>query len=350
MKKIAVGMSGGVDSAVTAWLLHQKGYEVTGVYLRMIPQDNWQKSMEDARAVAEKIGIPFTYYDIRKEFQEAVIRYFTDAYFSGITPNPCIICNREIKFKLFFNLARELGISNIATGHYLRLEEEPDTKKLMIRKAKDLNKDQTYFLYYLSQEVLRHSEFPLGEYTKQEVKDIAEKAGLPVARKQESQEICFIPENDYKAYLLENFGKQAFTPGQILDRDWKVVGTHHGLPFYTIGQRKGLGVAMPYPAYVTGFDKVNNRLFIGRNQDLFSSRLVASSCNLVHKEQVEEGEVYDIKIRYSLHTAKGTVRSLPDNRLEVSFFEPQRAITPGQSMVFYQGEILIGGGIITEVE
>ena len=348
MKKVAVGMSGGVDSAVTAYLLKKQGYHVIGVYMQMIDSGNYEKNLSDAQKVAEMLGIDFKYYDIRDSFREKVIKYFTDSYVKGLNPNPCVICNKEIKFKLFFDLVKEFDVDYISTGHYARTGQDPATGQFFIKKAKDLNKDQTYFLYYLNQSVLKKVIFPLGDYYKDEVKEIAEKAGLHIARKSESQEICFIPDNDYKKYLVSIYGQESFKKGDILDQKGKKIGEHKGLPFYTIGQRKGLGISLEYPSYVTGFNEKNNILYIGRNEDLFSNKLIAGDYNLIHVDDFDEGMEYDIKIRYSVKTSKGIVKKIGDNKIEVIFKEPQRAITPGQSVVFYQEDYLIGGGIILE--
>ena len=346
MNKIAVGMSGGVDSSVTAWLLKQQGYEVTGVYLRMIDHPNADKAVSDAKKVADQIGIDFREYDIRKEFKEKVEAYFSDAYLSGVTPNPCVVCNREIKFRLFFDLLKESGIDTIATGHYLNVQKDAETGKYIMRKAADPQKDQTYFLYHLSQEVLQKVMFPLAEYSKEQVKQMAADAGLHIAQKDESQEICFIPENDYKKYLKKHFGEETFIPGPIVDQQGHVVGTHTGLPFYTIGQRKGIGLSLSYPAYVTGFNHHQNTLYIGEKDQLFSDTLLAADYHLIHQDTFAPDKEYDIKIRYSSYTSKGKVSVNHDNTLRVTFNEPQRAITPGQSVVFYDGDVLIGGGII----
>jgi len=346
MKKVAVGMSGGVDSSVTAYLLKKQGYEVVGVYLQMIEKDDAEKGLSDAKRVADQLEIEFKHFDIRKEFQEKVIKYFKDSYISGITPNPCIVCNREIKFKLFFDLVKDLDVDYIATGHYVRVIEDKKTGYYYLGKAEDQFKDQTYFLYYLNQNVLKRVLFPLGEYKKDDVKRIAAEAGLHVAQKSESQEICFIPDNDYKKYLKNAFGENTFKKGPVFDLDGKKVGEHLGLPFYTIGQRKGLGISMEYPAYVVGMDKVKNALYLGRNENLFSDKLIAGQVNSTTGKIFDEDVEYDIKIRYSVKTSTGKVKNLTDGKIEVIFKEPQRAITPGQSVVLYNQELLVGGGVI----
>lgn len=346
MKKVAVGMSGGVDSSVTAYLLKKQGYEVVGVYLQMIEKEDAEKGLTDAKRVAEQLGIEFRHFDIRDKFKEKVIKYFTDSYIAGITPNPCVVCNREIKFKLFFDLVKEFDVDYLATGHYVKVIKDEKTGYFHLGKAEDLFKDQTYFLYYLNQDVLSKVIFPLGDYEKEDVKKIAAEAGLHVAQKSESQEICFIPDNDYKRYLREAFGDKAFKKGPVFDLEGKKVGEHHGLPFYTIGQRKGLGISMEYPAYVIGTDKEKNALYLGKNENLFSNKLTAGEVNLLTGETFEENIEYDIKIRYSTKTSKGRVKNLPDGKIEVSFTEPQRAITPGQSVVLYKGDLLVGGGVI----
>lgn len=346
MKKVVVGMSGGVDSSVTAYLLKKQGYEVIGVYLQMIEKENAEKAFNDAQRVAEQLGIEFRHYDIRDKFKEKVISYFTEAYISGITPNPCVVCNREIKFKLFFELVKELDVDYLATGHYVRVLKNKETGLYHLGKAEDTFKDQTYFLYYLNQDVLSRVIFPLGDYKKEEVKKIAAENGLHVAQKSESQEICFIPDNDYKRYLKEAFGENAFQKGPVYDLEGNKVGEHLGLPFYTIGQRKGLGISLEYPAYVIGTDKEKNALYLGKNENLFSNKLIAGEINLLVGGSFDENEEYDIKIRYSVRTSKGRVKNLSKGRVEISFTEAQRAITPGQSVVLYKDDLLVGGGVI----
>lgn len=346
MKKVAVGMSGGVDSSVTAYLLKEQGYQVIGVYLQMIEKEDAAKGLNDARKVAEQLGIEFRHFDIRDKFKEKVIKYFTDSYLAGITPNPCVFCNREIKFKLFFDLVKDLDVDYLATGHYVKVLKNEENGKYYLGKASDEKKDQTYFLYYLNQDVLKKVIFPLGDFIKDEVKEIAGKAGLHVAQKSESQEICFIPDNDYKKYLRTAFGEKAFKKGPVFDMEGNLVGEHMGLPFYTIGQRKGLGISMEYPAYVIATDIEKNALYLGEPENLFSNKLTASEINLLDGGAFEEDWEYDIKIRYSVRTAKGKVKYLPDGNIQVLFSEPQRAITPGQSVVFYKKNLLIGGGVI----
>ncbi len=346
MKKVAVGMSGGVDSSVTAYLLKKQGYEVVGVYLQMIEKKDAEKGLADARRVAEQLGIEFRHFDIRDKFKEKVIKYFTDSYIAGITPNPCVVCNREIKFKLFFDLVKDFDVDYLATGHYVKVIKDEKSGFFHLEKAEDALKDQTYFLYYLNQDVLSKVLFPLGEYKKEEVKKIAEEAGLYVAQKSESQEICFIPDNDYKKYLKEAFGDKTFKKGPVFDLENKKVGKHLGLPFYTIGQRKGLGISMEYPAYVIKTDQEKNALYLGKNENLFSDKLIAGEINLLTGVSFDEDTEYDIKIRYSTRTSKGKVRSLLQGKIKVSFTEPQRAITPGQSVVLYKEDLLVGGGVI----
>lgn len=346
MKKIALGMSGGVDSSVAAYLLKEQGFEVTGIYLQMTDKEDIDQSYIDAQKVSEQLGIEFRHYDIRKQFKEKVISYFMDSYLNGITPNPCIVCNREIKFKLFFELIKDLDFDYIATGHYVKVSQDKESSLYYLGKAEDEIKDQTYFLYYLNQAILSKALFPLGNYKKEEVKKIAKEIGLHVAQKSESQEICFITDNDYKNYLRQAFGDKTFNKGPVIDMDGAKIGEHLGLPFYTIGQRKGLGISLEYPAYVVGWDQKNNTLQLGRNEDLFSDRLIAGEINVLDGNSFEEDLDYDIKIRYSVKTSRGKVKNLKNNRIEVNFTEAQRAITPGQSVVIYKNERLIGGGVI----
>lgn len=346
MKKIAVGMSGGVDSSVTAYLLKEQGYEVIGVYLQMTDKEGIDQSYLDAQMVSQKLGIELLHFDIRKQFKDKVIKYFLESYIKGITPNPCVVCNRDIKFKLFFELIKDLNFDYVATGHYVRVIKNEKTLKYYLAKAVDEKKDQTYFLHYLNQDVLKKVVFPLGNYKKEQVKKIAEEHELHVARKRESQEICFIADNDYKKYLKTAFGENAFVKGPVYDLEGNKRGEHLGLAFYTIGQRKGLGISLEYPAYVVGWDQKNNILYLGKNEDLYSYSLIAGEMNNVEGDTFDEDLEYDIKIRYSIKTSKGKVQNLPDGQIKVLFTDPQRAITPGQSVVLYRNGCLIGGGVI----
>ncbi len=346
MKNVALGMSGGVDSSVAAYLLKKQGYKVTGIYLQMTDKENVDQSLIDAQRVSEQLGIEFRHFDIRDQFKEKVISYFKDSYLNSITPNPCIVCNREIKFKLFFELIKDLDFDYISTGHYVKILQDEESSLYYLGKAEDEKKDQTYFLYYLNQDILSKVIFPLGNYKKEDVKKIANEIGLNVAQKKESQEICFIADNDYKKYLRKAFGERTFNKGPVIDMDGNIIGEHLGLPFYTIGQRKGLGISLEYPAYVVGWDQNKNILQIGKNEDLFSDRLIAGEINKLDGNPFEEDLEYDIKIRYSVKTSKGKVKNLRDNKIEVHFTEAQRAITPGQSVVIYKKDRLIGGGVI----
>lgn len=346
MKKVALGMSGGVDSSVSAFLLKEAGCEVIGVYLQMLEKEDSQAAMEDARRVCEKLNIDFFVFDVRKEFKEKVIDYFTGAYLKGLTPNPCVVCNREIKFKLFFDLVKDLDIDYLASGHYVDIFFDQDKSACYLKQAKDLSKDQSYFLYYLNQDFLSKTLFPLATYTKEEVKELALKAGLHLARKKDSQEICFISNNDYKAFLLDSFGPEAFAKGPVYNMQGKLLGQHQGLPFYTIGQRKGLGLSLQEPAYVVSKDLENNALYLGQDQDLYSEGLLADQLNLVDGQLLDENTLYDVKIRYSLKTAQAKIKHSQADKIEVYFQEAQRAISPGQSVVIYKDNILLAGGVI----
>ncbi len=346
MKKVALGMSGGVDSSVSALLLKEAGYEVTGVYLQMLEKDKSQAASEDARQVAEKLGIDFLVFDVRKEFKEKVIDYFTDSYLKGLTPNPCVVCNREIKFKLFFDLVKDLDIQYLASGHYVDLYHDPQKNAYYLKQARDLSKDQSYFLYYLNQASLSKTIFPLASYTKEEVKELALKADLHLARKKDSQEICFISDNDYKKFLLESIGQKAFAKGPVYNMQGELLGQHQGLPFYTIGQRKGLGLSLKEPAYVVSKNLEGNALYLGQDKDLYSGGLLADELNLVDGSLLDENIIYDVKIRYSLKTAQARVKHLSKDKIEVYFLENQRAISPGQSIVIYKDNILLAGGVI----
>lgn len=346
MKKIALGMSGGLDSSVAAYLLKEEGWQVTGVYLQMLEDDQAQAAIDDARRVAQDLDIDFFVFDVRKTFREKVIDYFTETYIKGLTPNPCVVCNREIKFKLLFDLVKDLDINYIASGHYVDIFYDEEKSFYYLKKAKDLTKDQSYFLYYLNQESLSRIVFPLASYTKEQVKEIALEAGLHIAGKKDSQEICFINNNDYKKFLQASFGPNTFKEGPVYNMDGELLGQHEGLPFYTIGQRKGLGISLREPAYVIKKDRQKNALYLGKNEDLFSKGLIAGETNLVDGRLFDENYYYDVKIRYSLQTAEARVKHLDDHKIEVSFKEAQRAISPGQSLVIYKDDILVGGGVI----
>ena len=343
MKKVVVAMSGGVDSSLTAALLQNQGYKVIGVTMRL-KDENFE--IEDASEVAEKLGIEFHVVDFREDFKKSVVNYFIAEYLNGRTPNPCVKCNHEIKFGKLFEFAESLNANFLATGHYARIIFENNRFKL--KKAVDLKKDQSYVLYNLNAEKLSKILFPLGEFSKTETRELAEKLNLPVAHKKDSQEICFVPNDDYKSFL-QNFApnSDAFQAGKIIDTSGKILGNHNGFANYTIGQRKGLGIAAENPLYVVKIDAENKKVIVGKNEETFSKNLTAKNIHWIYEPDFTK--IFDAKIRYGFRTARCKIFD-EKNLLRVEFLENQRAITPGQSIVFYDGDELIGGGIIENVD
>lgn len=335
--KAAVLMSGGVDSTVAALLLKEQGHEVTG--LTMI---NWNPEVAaKAAEAAAAIGIEHLVVDLQKQFQEKVINYFTGVYEEGQTPNPCVRCNRFIKFGSLLDYALDLGFEKVATGHYARIEYHKERKRYLLRKAKYRPKDQSYFLYALNQEQLGHILFPLGEMSKPQVKEIARGYNFKVAASKESQEICFI-EGDYRDFLK---GRVKYQPGSVVDLQGNVLGKHQGLPFYTIGQRKGLGISGGKPLYVVALDQENNRLILDDQEHLFGKSLTAVNNNFIYYECLEGPLQAAARIRYRAQDAPALI-SPEGDKIAVQFDNPQRAITPGQSIVYYLDDYVLGGGTI----
>lgn len=353
--RVVVGMSGGVDSSVAAAILQEQGYEVIGVTMRV-----WQCGQEDeretaccsinavndARRVAEKLGIPFYVMDFRENFADKVINYFTSEYLRGRTPNPCIACNRYIKFGDFLNKARSIEAQYIATGHYVKIKFDEATKRYLLLRGEDKRKDQSYVLYTMTQEQLAHTLFPLGEYTKAQVRLKAKELGLKVADKAESQEICFITNNNYKSFIAARVQDKDVKVGPFLNTLGEVIGQHKGLPYYTVGQRKGLGLTLGYPAFVVALDPSTNSVIVGKQEENYRSVLLASENNFIAIEKIERPLEIEAKIRYGAIPAAAVIYPAPNERVEVCFNEPQRAITPGQSVVYYSGDVVIGGGVI----
>ena len=344
--KIAVAMSGGVDSSVTAALLKQQGHEVIGITMRLFAPhtEGAGSAAHDAAVVARHLGIPHHVVDFEPDFCRLIIADFIDEYRRGHTPNPCVRCNRYVKFGLLLDRARELGAELLATGHYVRTTSDPDGT-CHLRTARNIRKDQSYFLYTLTQERLREVVFPLGEVeSKDEVRRMARELGLPVAEKSDSQEVCFIPGDDYVAFL-EGDGAVTAVPGDIVHVDGRVLGRHRGTHRYTIGQRKGLGIAWSEPLYVVGIDTVRNRVVVGEQTQVFARGLRATEVNWIIAPS-EEAFATTCKIRYRHHPVGCRVRLLADNCCEVVFDESQKAVTPGQALVFYRGDEVLGGGRI----
>lgn len=361
-KRIVVAMSGGVDSSVVAAVLASEGHEVIGITIKTyayeavggnVGNESSCCSLDginDARGVAAQFGFPHYVLDFTEPFNDAVIEDFVAEYLRGRTPNPCVICNRKIKWEELIKKARALGADYIATGHYARLRQVAGTGRFLISRGRDEGKDQSYALWGLTQESLSRTLFPLAEYTKPEVRALAEKLGLATAKKGESFEICFIPDNNYERFLKERIQglEQKVTGGEII-QDGRVVGKHRGFPFYTIGQRRGIGVAMGEPVYVTGIDPEKNRVEIGNEKALYHAGLIVRGVNMMKYERCPDGLRVNVRIRYKDNGGMGIAEQLPDGRLKVTFDEPRRAITPGQSAVLYEGDDLVGGGVIDEV-
>ena len=337
-KKVAVAMSGGVDSSLTAALLLERGFKVFGV--TMLLDDD--KNISDAKKVCDFLGIEHFVADFREIFRDKVENYFVEEYLRGKTPNPCVQCNKFIKFGALFDFASDLGANFLATGHYARIIFEDGLFKL--KKAVDIKKDQSYVLYNLTAKKLSRIILPLGDFSKVETRILAEKLNLPVASKPDSQEICFIPDDDYKNFILSRKPTaEALKPGEIVDSSGKILGKHSGVANYTIGQRKGLGIAAPQPLYVTRLDVANKKVVVGTNDKLFTNILTASNVHWIYKPILPKN--LQAKIRYGSKFADCIVFE-EENLIKVEFFEPQRAITPGQSIVFYDSEEVLGGAII----
>ena len=348
MKKesVLIGMSGGVDSSVAAFLLQQEDFDCVGCTMKLWC-GNAQDNTADAKSVADRMGIPFHVFDHQEEFHSHVIGDFIRSYESGRTPNPCIQCNKHLKFGAMLEKALELGCRYIATGHYAQIRQDPETGQYLLYKAADRAKDQTYFLYCLTQHQLKHAKFPLGGLTKEEARQIAENQGFVTARKKDSQDICFVPDGDYVSFMKEYTGK-TYPQGSYLDLSGKEVGTHQGAVCYTLGQRKGLGIALGSPAYVIAKDMRKNTVTVGPDEALFHNALRAADFNWIPFPSLTTPIRVTAKIRHSQHEQAATVYPEENGFVKVVFDQPQRAITPGQAVVLYQGDLVAGGGTITE--
>lgn len=353
---MVVGMSGGVDSSVAAYLLKEQGYEVIGVTMQIWQDESEQiqeenggccglSAVEDARRVAAMLQIPYYVMNFKTEFKKNVIDYFVAEYLKGRTPNPCIACNRYVKWESLLKRSMDIGADFIATGHYARINRLQNGRYALQQSATSA-KDQTYALYNLTQYQLSHTLMPVGDYTKEEIRAIAEKIGLRTANKPDSQEICFIPDHDYAGFIDRESGEEVPPPGNFVSSDGTVLGRHKGITHYTIGQRKGLGIAMGYPVFVTGIRPESNEVVLGSNEEVFGNTLYADRLNFMSVPDLEGETEVIAKIRYNHRGAPCKVQKISRDKVMCTFHEPVRAITPGQAVVFYKDEVVLGGGTI----
>ncbi len=356
MEKIMVAMSGGVDSSVAALLVKQAGLEAVGVTLslhreereEMFPGEKTCCSVDDvndARRVCARLGLPFYVFNFQEAFREQVIDRFVSAYCRGETPNPCIDCNRHVKFGKLLQRAAETGFDGVATGHYARVERDGASGRVLLKTGRDAGKDQSYMLYSLTQEQLARTMFPLGGLTKAQVRELAEENGLINARKRDSQDICFVPDGDYAAFI-EGYRKEPFPGGDFIGMAGEVYGRHKGIIRYTVGQRKGLGLSFPQPMYVTKIDPYKNTVTLAPGEALFSRTVTARSVNLIACERLPGPVRAQVKLRYRHAPQPALVEQTGEDTLRATFDEPQRAATPGQALVIYDGDTVIGGGVI----
>lgn len=353
MERVIIGMSGGVDSSVAAHLMKKAGYECIGATMRLYDSSTEESTccslddVEDARAVASRLGIRHYVFNFKDDFDRQVIQKFVTSYEQGLTPNPCIDCNRHLKFDRLLRRAQELGCNWVVSGHYAQIRQDPVSGRYLLYKAADRAKDQTYFLACLNQEQMAHIQFPLGGLTKTQVRQIAQENGFVNARKRDSQDICFVPDGDYGAFLQRYTGK-TYPEGDFLDLQGQVVGHHRGAACYTLGQRKGLGLAMGAPVYVCAKDMQRNTVTVGPGEALFSPALLAGDWNWYPFPTLTAPMRVTVKTRHSQFEQAATVYPEENGFARVEFDQPQRAVTPGQAVVLYDGDMVVGGGTITE--
>lgn len=355
--KALIAMSGGVDSSVAAYLMRKQGYECIGATMKLyhnedicIPKDHSCCSLddvEDARAVAASMDIPYYVFNFSERFKEEVMDKFVHCYECGITPNPCIDCNRYLKFEYLYNRAKELGYDYVVTGHYAQIKYDASIDRYLLSKAVDASKDQSYVLYSLTQEQLAHTQFPLGCMPKSKTREIAEQQGFINAKKHDSQDICFVQNGNY-AEFIEDYTQKTYPEGNFVDVHGNILGRHKGIIRYTIGQRKGLGLSLKEPMYVMEINTTDNTVVLGRDADLFTDTLIANDINLISVPRIDGEMRVKAKVRYRHTEQPATVTQIGDDTIKVVFDEPQRAITKGQAVVLYDGDIVVGGGTIVE--
>lgn len=358
-EKIVVAMSGGVDSSLAAALLKKGGFDIVGVTFKTWPKEECGASFSRAccsleaitraRAVAEDLKIPYYVLDFNEDFKKEVIDYFCAEYLKGLTPNPCILCNEKMKFGKLLEKGRLLGARSVATGHYSKISFDKNSNRFLLKEGKDKSKDQSYFLFSLTQEQLKCAIFPLGDFTKKKTRSLAKKFRLKTYNTVSSQDICFIQDINYGEYIKKRTGLE-IKKGEIVDKNGKVLGYHKGIPFYTIGQRRGLGIAYKEPLYVTAIDVAGNSIIVGTKKDVLKKSLIADRLNWISIEDIEKPLKITAKIRYNHEKAKATVTRLGSDSVRVEFDEPQEAPTPGQAVVFYDKDVVVGGGWIKEAE
>ena len=353
-KRVLVGMSGGVDSSVTAALLKKRGYEVIGITFQMLPKESEKvsaccnlNSISDAKRVCSKLNVPHYVLNIRDTFKEHVINNFVNEYMTGHTPNPCVECNRHIKFDVLQEKANELNADFIATGHYCKITSNPTRTKFFLKKAKDHKKDQSYFLYMMQNDQLKKTLFPLGNYLKTEIRKMALDFNLINAKKKESQDICFIAHGNYKDFIEKQFEKKGIGQGTIVNTEGHIIGTHNGIYNYTIGQRRGLKISNKVPLYVLKINASNNTITVGEKDELASSIIYVKKITLVNNEQLNTNKYYQVKTRYQMTPFMSKVIYQDKSKIVLASNTPQKFLTPGQSCVIYDLETIIGGGIIS---